>query len=231
MAYELKPTEVPEEEKEEKVDDFSDLEQTVYKMTNREVENAEYGSPIQNEKSSPVVKLAILAVLVLIGVGVGFGVYNAFLKGPKDITNYVKRSEADISSELRLQFQESAAAANSIHQYSNGKITVHANDAFSIIYLDGKQVGIKIDNKKYSMFNVKIGDPEYTASKNMTYVEDDSFTVLKDGASTSESDFHYNVGNNDCLVLVLNKQSNRVVSIQYFTDYEAVTANLGSLEE
>ena len=226
MGYELKPTEVPEEEKEEKVDDFSDLEQTVYKMTKREIENAEYGSIKADEKASPIMKLVIAAVLVLLGIGLGIMGYNALMKGPKDITEYVNRSEADISAELMLQFQDSPAAVNSVYQYSGKNVSVHANDAFSIIYIDGKQVGIKIDNKKYSMFNVKIGDPEYTASKNMTYVEEDCFTVVKDGGSNSESDFHFNTANNDCLVLVLNKKTNRVVSIQYFMDYKTVTYNL-----
>ena len=55
--------------------------------------------------------------------------------------------------------------------------------------------------------------------------------VLNDMAGgNSTAYYYYNMSENDCFVLIVNEQSNRVVAMTYFNNYSKITETLESLE-
>ncbi|MBR1815660.1 MAG: hypothetical protein IJ763_03065 [Lachnospiraceae bacterium] len=233
MALQLKNTDGASEEKEKapnnyETDDFSDLE-TTYKpvIIDTTVPAPEELSSIKNN-SSNIISTIIKIVIAIVIIAVGYYLIQRIIN-PKatDITNLVAKSEAEIESELNTKFQDAPDKISSVHQYSSGAVSVHSDGKISIVYIDNIQRGIKIDDKKYSMFNVKIGDPEYKLTDTMNYNYTDYFVVLNDLMSgKSTTTYFYNNTKNDCLITIVNDNTGRVVSLTYYNDFALISENL-----
>ena len=82
------------------------------------------------------------------------------------------------------------------------------------------------------MFGVKIGDPEYDAVDNLTFVYDDEFSILDDLVDTrSMGNYYHNKKTNELLVITTNGNSNRVVAVTYFYDGRFLTNTLEDISE
>lgn len=214
-------------------DDFSDLETPAYKPV---VISTEVIKPVGlDSKKNDITGIIIKAVVAVIICLVAFTVGKALVKklaGPKDITDYVNKSESEIEKALGVNLVDSPEKVSSVHQYSNGKISVSSDGNISVVYIDGVQKGVKIDNKKYTMFGIKIGDSGNHISDKFSYDYENSFVVLNDlmsGKSTTE--YYYNRSKNDCFIVIINEDSGRVVSMSYYNDFQLISENLSGIDD
>ena len=189
--------------------------------------------PTQTTKSGfdvmGIIKWIIIAVVVVVGVKLVSGIVK-----PKvtDVTGYKDMDSSMLQEQLDVTFESNCDMDKQITHYSNGTVTVDGDGEIGIVYIDGKQKGIHINNKKYSMYGVSIGDGEYKIDDVLTYEYEECFNVLDDMAGgKSTASFYYNTKNNDCLVLIINDNSARVVAITYFNDYKLISKNLSGLDE
>ena len=171
----------------------------------------------------------IIGIIVLVGIAgaIYFGVHHFLNSGGKDISKYLGLSEEQIGKELSISFSQNDTKAKSIQQYSGGKVTVRSGKGLDIVYIDGKQVGVNTDSGKYRFFDVGIKDSQQTAEQNMTFKRAGIFAVGNDyleGKSTSY--FYYDAAKQNCLVLTVNNNTNRVVMMTYVTDFDLITRNL-----
>ena len=181
---------------------------------------------VPEQKSSPEVKIAVIAVVVLAFLIVGFVVYKNIF-ATRDLTDCVKMSEDELASKFKLKFEDNDVMVKKVPRYTNAKVSVKHADGLLVVYANGKKVGLHTDAKRYTMFNVKIGDPAYQSDKNMTFTHDEMFSVLNDmDTGSSTTDYYPNYKTNECLVLTVNDNSGRVVAITYYSDLKTMIENL-----
>lgn len=176
-----------------------------------------------------VIKWVVIAVIAIVGVKFIYGLINPEII---DVSSYVDMDADELAKKLDVTFEKDCDMKKMITHYSNGTVSVDGDGDIGVVYFDGKRKGIHINDKKYNMFGISIGDGEFKIDDNLTYEYDESFNVLDDmlgGKSTAV--FYYNKANNDCLVIFINDKSARVVAMTYFNDYKLVTQNLSGLEE
>lgn len=191
-------------------------------------------SPSQSKSSSSfdimgIVKWIVIIAIVVVGVKFVSGIIN-----PKviDVTNYVDMDAAQLEKELDIELESDSSMKAQITHYSDGTVTVDGDGKIGVVYIDGKHKGLHINDKKYNMFGISIGDGEYKIDDNITYDYEKQFNVLDDmigGKSTAT--FYYNTQNNDCLVVIINDNSARVVAMTYFNDYKLISKNLSGLDD
>ncbi len=176
-----------------------------------------------------VIKWVVIAVIAIVGIKFVYGLINPEII---DVSSYVNMDAEELAKKLDVTFEKDCDMNKMITHYSNGTVTVDGDGEIGVVYIDGKRKGIHINDKKYSMYGVSIGDGEFKIDDNMTYEYDESFNVLDDmlgGKSTAI--FYYNKAKNDCFVVVINDRSARVVAMTYFNDYKLITQNLSGIEE
>ncbi len=172
--------------------------------------------------------LLILAVLFALYKGIGYVTGS----GGEDITSKLTLSEEELAQDMDTTFEDNENIVKMIPRYTNGTLTAKTGKELDIVYVDGKQVGVHTNGRKYKFFGVGVNDPLYTAEDKLTYQYDECFQVLTDFLNeNSESYFYYNDKNNDCLVLTVSKNTNRVVSMVYYTDYHKMTENLSAVSD
>lgn len=148
----------------------------------------------------------------------------------KDVTNLVNMDVEEVERTLDVTLNENSSMISQIYQYSDGNVTVYGNGEIGVVYIDDLYVGLHINDKKYSLYGVKIGDSETTAEANMTFASDESMVVLNDitkGNSTTV--FYINKVKGDCFAVIYNDHSNRAVAMTYFKNCAKVTENLQSI--
>lgn len=189
--------------------------------------------PTQTTKNSfdvmGIIKWIIIVIIVVVGVKAVSGIIK-----PKvtDVTSYKDMDASMLQEKLDVTFESNCDMDKQITHYSNGTVTVDGDGEIGVVYIDGKQKGIHVNDKKYSMYGVSIGDGEYKIDDVLTYEYEECFNVLDDMAGgKSTASFYYNTKNNDCLVLIINDNSARVVAITYFNDYKLISKNLSGLDE
>ncbi len=190
-----------------------------------------YTGSFKKEKSigGLVIKLLIIGGLIAAAV---FLVMKIFFPKVKDISNCVNMDSAALEKELGVKLERNDKTAGRVRQYSSGNVTTDGNGDIAVLYLDGKQFGIHIDNKKYSIYGIKIGDTLIDVRNNITYKYENTFNVMNDLYSgKSTSDFYFSRATNDCLMLTYNDTSGRVVAITYFNDFRRATEKLSGLPE
>ena len=241
MALTLKNENGEEKNKQESVNqakdenmDFSDLEQPVYKpiKISTDVPNVDDMTPAKKKDAVSYIIKGVVAVIIGILL---FTFGKTMLKkmaGAEDITDLVGKSEEEIEKKLDVKLVDSPDMVSTVHQYSNGNISVSSDSNISVIYINGAEKGIKIDSKKYSMYGIKIGDPAYKLEDNLNYDYTDKFEVLNDMMSgKSTTDYYYNVDKNDCFIAIVNDDSGRVVSMSYYNDFKMISENLSGLDD
>lgn len=175
-----------------------------------------------------IVKWAIIICLLVV---VGGSVINLVAPRVTDVTHLVKLDKEDIEEALDIYLLENPDMIKKIYEYTDSEIAVNgdSNKGIGVVYLDGKQNGLHIDNKKYSMFNINMGDAMVDIEDRMTFEYDENFIVVNDlyeGQSTAV--FYCNKTKNECLIVIYNDLSNRVVAMTYFSDMRKVTEQLSS---
>lgn len=187
-----------------------------------------------NSSTSRTVVLRVVAILFVALLVFAFYKMAIYFtaSGGKDITSSLTKSEDEISKELGITFEDNAERVRAIPQYSSGTVTVKSGNELHIVYINGKQVGVNTDSRKYRFFNVGINDPEQTALRDMTYQYDDSMIVMNDLlGGNSSTYFYYNKKNKDCLVLTVSDKTNRIVSMTYYTNFKKATETLSISSE
>ncbi len=150
----------------------------------------------------------------------------------EDIVYLANKTKAEMESTLGCSLSQNDTMASRIYAYTEGELTLdwNSDEGFGIIYIDDKQAGIHTDNRLYSMYNIKIGDPVIGVKDDITFSYDENFEVLDDlygGSSTAT--FYYNNTRKDCLVVIANDTTNRVVALSYYTDGKKATEQLKPL--
>ena len=176
-----------------------------------------------------IIKWVVILAVVLVGVKLVAGIIN-----PKttDISAYVDMEKDAIETKLDVELNNNPDMVSRITHYSNGTVTVDGNGKIGVVYIDGVRKGIHTDDKRYKMYGVSIGDGEYQIEDNMTYDYESYFNVLNDmvgGNSTAW--FYYNSAKNDCMVVIVNDKSARVVAMTYFNDYKLISENLSGIDD
>lgn len=219
-----------EEEKSNNPWDYEDMTEEPYQTT---VLNSVMVADIQgmerqgNKVVQMIVKLIIWLVIGAFLIFFGKLIVSKVMPEGTDITNLLRSNEAMIASELKLDFVDRPEMAGHVHQWSNGKVTVKGTEDVGVVYIDGKQTGIHVESKAYTMFGVQLGDGEQAAYNHMEFEFDNFHSVLNDmveGKTTTY--YYYNLAKNDCLALTINDTSNRIVGMTYFTDYKRIIENL-----
>lgn len=183
----------------------------------------------ESEKKIGPMILKVLMMFIIVGVliVVGKEVVSRVRPEGTDITGLLKSNEETLSSKLKVTFKDKPEWEGRIHQYSTGKVTVKATDDIGIVYIDGKQAGVHIESKKYTMFGLQLGDGEKHVYDNTTFKFDNFHPVLDDMAKGKTTTyFYYNTAQNDCVAVTINESTNRVVGLTYFNNYKQIVSTL-----
>lgn len=193
--------------------------------------NIDYDTPKTKSSSfdvMPIVKIVVIIAVIAIVAKLIAGLINPEVV---DVTDYINSDADAVAKALDIEMKPDAEMATQIHHYSNGTVTVEGNGEVGVVYMDGAYAGLHIDAKGYSMFGVAIGDPEYDAVEALNFDYDDSMVVLNDlAAGSSSTVYYYNVQKNNCVALITNGNTNRVVAITYFSNYSKIIETLESIE-
>lgn len=196
------------------------------------VNNTVPNSEQMTKESGNVIVSAIRTIMILLIIGLVIlfaskAIVSVVMPEGEDITPLLTSNADTIATTLGVAFQDNSEWVSRIHQYSGGTVTVKAAEDIGVVYIDGKQIGIQVESKAYTMFGIQIGDGEKHAYDHMTYPFDDFLSVLNDMAEGKTTTyFYYNQQRNDCLALTINDTTNRIVGMTYFTDYHRVTETL-----
>lgn len=172
-------------------------------------------------------KIIFVAVLVFLG----YKAYFLFFK-TTDITSYLNYEKSQLEDKLDVSLEPNSKMVKKIDAYTNGTVTVDGDqkNGIAMFYIDGIRSGIHIDNSKYSMFGIELGIAGQKVEKVMTFKFDRHFNVLDDIIkSSSSATFYCNSSTNECIVVICNGSTNRVVAITYFNNMAKATERLSSL--
>ncbi len=147
-----------------------------------------------------------------------------------DVTGLANASKTTIESTLKKTLVENPRMVNKIYRYTDDELTVEGgtDDGVALLYLNNERCGFHIDNRKYSMFGIKMGMSELDVDDELTYSYDQTYVVLDDlyDQGTSRGVFYCNQDKNDCLIIVYNDMTGRVLALTYYSDMKKVTENL-----
>lgn len=173
-----------------------------------------------------VLKWVILIVIVVIAGNAFWRFVNPEVT---DVTPYLKMSKSDLERNLGIPLSDNPNMVKKIYAFTDGEVTVDGNseNSVGIIYIDGKQSGFHTDNRLYGMYGVKIGDAVISLGGKITYPYETTFEILNDiGQGSSTATFYQSYTRNDCLVIIANDTSGRVVALTYFSDGKRATERL-----
>lgn len=171
-----------------------------------------------------VIKWAILIVVIVV---VGQKLKDFIAPEVTDVTNMVHLEKGDLERTLDIELTPNSDKVRQIYEWSEGEVTVDSDDDIAVVYIDGKQMGLHIDGRKYSMYGLHMGDAMISVDRLTTFEYDGVFHVINDdfvGYSTAY--YYYDEKNNDCLVVICNDKSGRVVALTYYNDFNKVTEQL-----
>lgn len=174
-------------------------------------------------------KVLTWAILFIIVVTAGKAILNYVNPEITDLTPYLTMSKYDLARTLGISLSDNPNMLSKIYEYTDSEITVDGDseNSIGIIYIDGRQSGLHTDNRIYSMYGVKIGDAVISLNDLITFPYDTSFEILGDIAqSAATATFYQNTDSNECLVIVSNNTSGRVVALTYYSNAKKATERL-----
>lgn len=175
----------------------------------------------------------VLTWLFLIGIAVAIGWFVKENSKRIDVTHLVNASKTTIESELDVQLALNPKMVKRIYEYSEGELTVEGgvDPGIALLYIDNKRVGFHIDKKCYTLFGIEMGNSMLEVDDNLNYSYEGTFEVLDDywDQGTSKGVFYYNETENDCLVIVYNDTTGRVVALTYYSNYRKATEELSGI--
>ena len=182
---------------------------------------------VQNQKGNLVGRAFVKMIMVFAICGllffVGTQVKSVILSETIDITTSLKKDAKTLQSELGESFGNAPVWATKVYEYSESEPAFEGTEDIGVIYMDGRQIGVHIASSQYMLYNVKIGDGEKHLHNNTTYTFD-SYLRMMDTVDNKETLYiYYNVGQNDCIFVLINNVTNRIESMTYYNDYKKVT--------
>lgn len=171
----------------------------------------------------------IIGLIFLVIIGFTAYKLTVYLTGDggEDITADLDKDEEELAAKYDITFKDNDKRVKAIPNYSTGKMTVRSGKDLHLIYINGKRVGINTDSRDYRFFDVGINQPAREAMNNMSYEYEMSMIIGNDlMGGSSDSYYYYNTKKNDCFVLTVNGNSNRIVNMTYFTDFKKMTERL-----
>ncbi|MDE7254391.1 MAG: hypothetical protein K2O32_15830 [Acetatifactor sp.] len=174
-------------------------------------------------------KIIKWAILIFIVIYAGKAFYNFVYPEVTDLTPYLTMSKYELERTLGITLSDKPNMVKKIYEFTEGEITVDGSEEnnIGIVYIDGKQSGLHTDSRIYSMYGIKMGDAALYLKDNITYPYESVYEVLNDiGQGSSTATFYQNFTKNDCLVVVVNDTSGRVVALTYYSDGKKATEQL-----
>lgn len=181
--------------------------------------------------SSEVVGIIIKFIILFAVSGLlffaGEKIVSKVMPEGQDITTMLGQKEDALSTSLGETFVDNPVWAANVYHYSKGTVTVKGAEDIGVVYIDGRQVGVHITSKEYTIFDVQIGDGEKNMYDNTTYPFD-SFISIMDTINGGRSTLYiyYSNSRNDCIFFRINNTTNRIESMTYYSDYKKVTETL-----
>ena len=168
-------------------------------------------------------KLIGLLVAVIIVFLINQGISYVIDSRGEDITYLLKYPEYKIHAETNTIFSFGDEDSTPLPLDLGGGVKVRTDGRLNIIYINNHQVGINTSDRKYKFYGVSINQAEITAARVTSYKYDDNIKIEQNLSGIhSNSYIYYNLENNDCLVLTVNRTSHRVASMTYFTDFRLI---------
>ena len=156
------------------------------------------------------------------------GVKHMLFADGRDISAQLSLSEEEISSDLGITFKDDDTELRKIPRYTNSKVTLRCGDELNLVYANGKKVGVNTLGRKYKLYGIGINEPGYNVKKKITFKYDDVMMVLNDiFEGNTEASYYRNYTTNECLVVVVSKQTNRVIGVTYYSNMSLMLENLG----
>lgn len=175
----------------------------------------------------------VIVLAVLIIAGLMAKIFIPKLYETTDITNIAKAPKETMESELGISLNESESFVNSLGIPNKDTTGFQAftddGNNYGLIYYNNQQYGVAFNNKKYSIFGIKIGDSEsnliMNSEENSTLAADSGigysyssyFELIQEGVQYS-SDYYFIGTDGSILVLKCNNNTHRVVCIEYYYD-------------
>lgn len=185
-----------------------------------------------NQKSARFL-IEIVSKLVVVTVATFFiyfsyqGIIYLLNSGGRDISYLFIQPENVISRELGTTFHEDETLVEQIPVYTNEKVTVKTDGDLNIVYINGQKVGFNTYSRKYAIYGISVNQQEIKVARKITFNYDESTQSLQSlYGNKSNIYFYHNTTNNDCVVVMVNETSNRVVSVSYFNDFDKVSETL-----
>ena len=176
-------------------------------------------------RKDPNKPIKILILLTILAVG-GWLIYTNYLK-PLDVEADLKMTEKQLAAKYHSTFSDNPGMAGKVPQYTDPEkitITVRSDGIFDVIYANGEQIGVGTADRRAHAFNVKWGDGDETAMRDISFTHDMPFEVLNDMAEGhSTASFFPNESKNTCFVYVRNDTTGRVIYLAYYHDLAKIT--------
>lgn len=177
--------------------------------------------------------IEIISKIVIVAVATFFiyfsyqGIIYLLNSGGREISYVFVYPDNVISSELDTTFHDDPTLVKQIPIYTDDSVKVKTDGELNIIYINNQRVGFNTYGREYKFYGVSVNQQEVQISRKMTYHYDEIKQSIQSIYGTKSNVFFYhNSQNNDCLVVMANQTSNRVVSVSYFNDYEKVSESL-----
>lgn len=187
----------------------------------------------KQKESNPVIGAFIKIVVGLVVCGlvilVGRQIVSVVMPKGIDITEQLGHDAQTLQSELGESFINNPAWSANVYEYSKSDPSFEGSEDIGVVYMEGRQIGIHIPTKTYTIFNIRVGDGEAHMYKNTTYPFDNSTSILSTMSDKATVYIYYNQERNDCIFILINNVTNRIESMTYYNDYKKVSETLTSL--
>lgn len=184
----------------------------------------------QQKQENPITGAIVKTVIALVICGalflIGKQIVSVVKPEGQDITALLKNRGDAIAGELGVTFMDNPSWAANVYEYSESDPIIKGAEGVGVVYMDGRQVGVHIANKEYTMFGVQVGDGEQHMYNNTTYPYDSFVSILNTMSSKATVYIYYNEKQNDCIFFLINNTTNRIESMTYFYDYKEMTEEL-----
>lgn len=170
------------------------------------------------------VKRIIIICLIIV---VGKMAKDFIMPEMTDVTNMVNMDTETLERALEISLERDTDMAQKVNHYSKDEISTDSADGIGVVYMGGRQVGLHIDSRNYGMFGLQVGDAEVNVERRITYEYERKSGVVTDNMQgPSNVTLYVNFQKNDCLIVICNNYSNRIVAITYFNDMKKMTEQL-----
>ena len=169
-------------------------------------------------------KIAGVVIVLVIYIGIGRSISYLSSSGGTDITPYIGMTDLMMEKSLGTKFTENNSVAKRIPGIRNKDVKIKTDGELNLIYMKNKKVGVNTESRNYRFFDVGINQPEIKAVKEMDYTYEGYTQSVEDlSAGAASTYYYYNRKQNDCFAITVNQNSNRIVSMTYYTNYDKVS--------